>query len=283
MATIDAATVKKLREMTSAGIMDCKTALVESNGDFEAAVTILREKGIASAAKKAERTAADGAVGVYVNEDATLGAIVEVNCETDFVARNDNFRALVTDLAYQVALSAPANVEELMKEKFIKDEAKTVEEKVKEAIGTIGENIVVARLAALTTQNGALGSYVHSDGKKAALVAIEGQSTDEAKSAARDIAMQAVALRAPYLNRESVPQHVIEGEKEIYRKQASEEGKPEGMLEKIAEGRLGKFFKEMTLLEQAFIKDDKKSVGQVAKDAGASVTNFVRFEVGQAT
>lgn len=281
MANISAADVKKLREMTGAGMMDCKNALVETGGDFDAAVTFLREKGIAGATKKAERAANEGAIGTYVIEDGGIGGIVEVNCETDFVARNEQFRALVADLAYQVAHSGTPSMEEFLSKPFIKDDGKTVEEKIKEQIGTIGENIVVARIATVAVQNGEIGAYVHSDGKKGALVVIEGAKGENALDAARGVAMQAVALRAPYLNRDAVPSDVIEAEKAIYRSQAAEEGKPEAMQDKIAEGRLNKYFKENTLVEQAFIRDDKKSVQQIAKDAGGTVVNFVRFEVGQ--
>jgi elongation factor Ts len=281
MATIDAASVKKLREMTNAGMMDCKKALVEAEGDFERAVTILREKGMASADKKGDRAANEGAVGVYVNEDATLGAIVEVNCETDFVARNDNFRSFVADLARQAAFTGTVELDAFLGSTFVGDDSKTVDAYVKESISTLGENIVVKRFVSIGTDNGVIGSYVHSDAKKGALVVAEGAATDEAKNSARDIAMQAVALRAPYLNREGVPTEVIEAEKAIYRAQAAEEGKPEAMQDKIAEGRVNKYFKEATLTEQAFIKDDKKSVAQVAKEAGSTITQFVRFEVGQ--
>jgi len=283
MATIDAAAVKKLREMTGAGIMDCKGALVEANGDFEQAVTVLRERALATTVKKADRAANEGQIGIFVNEDATLGGIVEVNCETDFVARNDSFKALVADLAYQAAFTGTVSLPDFLGSAFIKDEAKTVQQVVTEGIGTIGENIVVARFAAVTVENGHIGAYLHSDGKKGALIVAEGGSSDSLKTAAREIAMQAVALRAPYLHPGEVPEHVVEAEKDIYRKQAAEEGKPEAMHDRIAEGRLKKFFKEATLLEQAFIKDDKKSVAQVAKEAGATIVRFVRFEVGQSS
>ena len=280
MANISAAEVKKLRDATGAGMMDCKKALVETDGDFEAAVTYLREKGIAGAAKKADREANEGAIGVYITEDGKTGAIIEVNCETDFVGRNEAFRALVSDLAYQAAYSGDNDVEVFLSKAFIKDEAKTVEAVLKEGIATIGENMVVNRIALVNAANGEIGSYVHSDGKKGAIVVVEGATGEAAKEAARDAAMQAVALRAPYLNRAGVPAEVLEAEKAIYRTQAAQDGKPEAMQDKIAEGRIGKFFKENTLEEQAFIKDDKKSVGQVAKEAGAQLAQFVRFEVG---
>jgi elongation factor Ts len=283
MVTITAADVKKLRDATNLGMMDCKNALVETEGDFEKAVLVLREKNKNIDLKKGGREAREGAIGIYVNEDSTVGAIVEVNCETDFVARNEAFRELVADLAYQAALSAPANIEEFLAADFIRDEGKSVKAKVTESISTLGENVVVGRIETVAAPEGVLGAYVHSDGKKAAIVVAQGKGGEAAAAAAREIAMQAVALRAPYLNRDSVPSAVIEGEKEFYRKQAAEEGKPAEMQEKIATGRLNKYFKDATLLEQAFIKDDKKTVQQVAKDAGFVVTKFVRFEIGQAS
>jgi elongation factor Ts len=289
MATVDAAAVKKLREMTSAGIMDCKTALAQNDGDFEKAAQFLREKGIASAAKKADRAASEGAIGVYISEDGKRGALVEVNCETDFVARNDNFRAIVKELAEVAANNNAGDVASLNTQSV--SGGKTVEDHIKESIGTLGENIVLARVTPLET-SGLLGSYVHSDGKQAAIVEIAATSVSDAealKTAARDVAMQSVALRAPYLNRDEVPASVVESEKEIYRKQASEEGKPEAMLEKIAEGRLNKFYSQETLLEQAFVKDTtgKQTVAQYVKSVAASagegvnVARVVRYKVGE--
>lgn len=282
MATITAADVKKLRDATSAAMMDCKKALVETDGDFDAAITYLREKGMATAGKKADREANEGAIGIYVVEDGASGAIIEVNCETDFVGRNETFRELVAELARNAAMLGTTDIDAFVAAKLVNDDNKTVETFVTEGIATLGERIVVKRIALLGAQDGVLGTYVHSDGKKGAIVVAEGASSEEAKAVAREIAMQAVALRAPYLNRQSVPAEVIEAEKAIYRTQAAEEGKPEAMQDKIAEGRLNKYFKEATLTEQAFIKDDKKSVQQIAKEVGATIENFVRFEVGQA-
>ena len=284
MATITAADVKKLRDATGLGMMDCKKALVETDNDFDNAVTYLREKNKGLGEKKADREANEGAIGVYVVEDGASGAIIEVNCETDFVGKNETFRGIVADLAYQAAYSANPDIESFLSAQYIKDESKTVREFIVEGIAAVSENIVVKRIANLGAQNGVIGAYVHSDGLKAALVVAEGATTEEAKEAARGIAMQAVALRAPYLNRASVPEHVIEGEKALYRTQAAEEGKPEAMQDKIAEGRLGKYFGENTLTEQKFIRDEsgKKSVADVAKEVGVTIDNFVRFEVGQA-
>lgn len=289
MATVDAAAVKKLREMTNAGIMDCKAALAETGGDFDKAAQFLREKGIASAAKKADRAASEGAIGVHICDDGKKGALVEVNCETDFVARNDNFRAMIKQLAEVAAHHGANDVASL--QALTLDGGKSVEDHVKESIGTLGENIVLARVSSLQTE-GVLGTYVHSDGKQAAVVEIGASSVSDAealKELARDVAMQAVALRAPYLSRDEVPASVVESEKEIYRKQASEEGKPEAMLDKIAEGRLNKFYSQETILEQAFVKDSsgKQSVAQHVKSVGAGagqdvkVARVVRYKVGE--
>ena len=276
MATIDAASVMKLREATSAGLMECKRALTDTSGDFDAAVKLLREKGIAKADKKADREANEGQIGVSVSADGKSAALVEVNCETDFVGRNEKFQELADSLAEAAQSNGIDTVEALLQAKI--GDA-TAEEIVKTAITTLGENIVVARVVRFQT-HGVVGSYVHTDGKQAALVEVTGEhGTGEI---AREVAMQAVALKAPYLNREAVPAEVVEGEKHIYRQQAAGEGKPEAMLDKIAEGRLNKFYQQNTLLEQPFIKDDKKSVHQHVKSAGdAQVAKFVRLKVGE--
>jgi elongation factor Ts len=284
MANITAAEVKKLRDATNLGMMECKKALVETDGDLDAAIAYLREKNKNLDVKKGDREANEGAIGVYVVEDGASGAIIEVNCETDFVGKNETFRGIVADLAYQAAYSGTSDVEAFLAAKYIKDESKTVKEFVVEAIATVGENVVVKRIATIGAQDGVIGSYVHSDGKKGALVVLEGAKSDDAKEAAREIAMQAVALRAPYVNRDAVPADVLEAEKALYIKQAADEGKPEAMQGKIAEGRLNKFYGENTLVEQKFIKDEsgKKSVADHAKGFGGTIEDFIRFEVGVA-
>jgi elongation factor Ts len=283
MAAVDAAAVKKLREATSAGIMDCKKALAETNGDFDEAVKFLREKGLQVAITKGGRTAADGRVGVYVSTDGSKAALVEVNCETDFVARNEKYIELSNALAQQAVESGSDDISTFTAQPF-QSSGKTVEEHVKESIATLGENIVASRLARFESNGGTIGAYVHTDGKQAALVELQGGSSDAVKELARDIAMQAVALKAPYLNRESVPSDVVEAEKHVYRQQAAGEGKPEAMLDKIAEGRLNKFYQQNTLIEQQFIKDDKKTVQQLLKSTGdVTVARFVRFKVGESS
>jgi elongation factor Ts len=283
MATIDAAAVKKLREMTGAGILDCKKALSENDGDFDKAVAFLREKGIAGAAKKADRSTSEGAIGVAISEDGKRAAIVEVNCETDFVGRNETFRELVSALAQTTLNSSASDVEGILAGSF--GEGKTVEQQIKESIGTIGENIVLKRVQKLETP-GVVGSYVHSDGKQAAIVEVQGEgSADALQTIARDLAMQAVALRPTYVSRDEVPQDVLEAEKRIYEQQAAQEGKPEAIQAKIAEGRLNKeFFQTVALLDQPFIREQKQTVTQYVKATapGATVTRFVRFKVGEA-
>lgn len=283
MATIDAAQVKKLREATNAGIMDCKSALTEAEGDFQRAVTILREKGIASAGKKAERATSEGAIGLYVSEDGKTGVLVEVNCETDFVAKNEKFQALCDDLAQRAANAQ--NVSDAQTLLSASTENGTVEDLVKEQIGTIGENMRVSRVAKIQS-DGYVASYIHHDHKSAALVEVSGVSKDAGEVAGHDVAMQVVTMRPQYVSREEVPQEALESERAIYAQQAAQEGKPEAIQQKIAEGRLNKeFFQTVALLDQPFIKEQKQSVAAYLKQAasGASVKQFVRFRVGEAS
>lgn len=281
MAAIDAAAVKKLREMTGAGLMDCKRALVETEGDSDKAAQLLREKGIASAGKKADREASEGFVGVYISEDGKRAAMVEVNCETDFVARNDAFVKLGNDLAKAAVEGNATDIASLMTQPI--DGGATAEESVKSAMATLGENIVPARLVRFEGQ-GVVGSYVHTDGKQAALVEVAGNDA-VGQQVARDIAMQAVALKAPHLTREDVAAELVEAEKHVYREQAKGEGKPDAMLDKIAEGRLGKFYSQIVLMEQPFIKDStgKQTTAQMVKAAGDNlrVVRFARIKIGE--
>jgi elongation factor Ts len=281
MATVDAAAVKTLREMTNAGIMDCKAALVEAEGDMNRAATILREKGIAASGKKAGRATGEGMIGVHISADGKTAGIIEVNCETDFVARNDNFRSLVTGLAQQVE-SGAHDVAELLAQPYLKESGKTVEEHVRESIATIGENIVVTRLMRVQAESGVLGSYVHSDDKQAAIVEVTGGENEKSQALARDLAMQVVALKPEFVSREEVPSERMEAERAIYQQQAAQEGKPEAIQAKIAEGRLSKeFFQQVALLDQMFVKEQKQSVAQLVKQANADVVRFVRYRVGE--
>ncbi len=273
---ITASQVKELREKTGAGMMDCKKVLTETNGDEEKAIELLRERGIAKAAKKSDRIAAEGLVETYISEDGKVGVVVEVNAETDFVAKNEEFRNFVTDVAKQIAKENPKDVEALLGQKSIADLDKTVQEVLTDKIATIGENMSIRRFERFETNN-LLESYIHGDGKIAVLVEIENGTHELAK----DICMQIAAARPEYLDKESVPQARIEKEMEILKAQAMNEGKPEAIAEKIVQGRLGKFYSEICLVEQEFVKDPDIKVGKLVSDKGAKIIKFARFEKGE--
>ena len=271
---ITASQVKDLREKTGAGMMDCKKVLTETDGDMEKAIELLRERGIAKAAKKSDRVAAEGLVTAYVSEDGKVGAVAEVNAETDFVAKNDEFRAFANDVAKQVAVKNPKDVEELLAQTFINDETKTVSEVLTNKIATIGENMSIRRFERFET-TGLVEQYIHGDGKIGVLVELEGGDTELAK----DICMQIAAARPEFLDRESVPAERLEKEMEILKAQAMNEGKPEAIAEKIVMGRINKFYEEICLVDQAFVKDPSMKVSQVLKDA--TIVEFARFEKGE--
>ena len=273
---ITASQVKELREKTGAGMMDCKKVLTETNGDEEKAIELLRERGIAKAAKKSGRIAAEGLVETYISEDGKVGVVVEVNAETDFVAKNEEFRNFVTDVAKQIAKDNPADVDTLLKQKSLTEPDKTVEEVLTNKIATIGENMSIRRFERFETNN-LLESYIHGDGKIAVLVEIENGTHELAK----DVCMQIAAARPEYLDRESVPAERLEKEMEILKAQAMNEGKPEAIAEKIVQGRLGKFYSEICLIEQEFVKDPDTKVGKLVADKGAKIVRFARFEKGE--
>ena len=273
---ITASQVKELREKTGAGMMDCKKVLTETDGDFEKAIELLRERGIAKAAKKSDRIAAEGLVTTYVSEDGKVGAVVEVNAETDFVAKNEEFRSFVADVAKQVALKAPATVEDLLNQPSIAEEGKTVGEVLKGKIDTIGENMSIRRFERFETEN-MIESYIHGDGKIAVLVEMENATTELAK----DVCMQIAAARPEYLDRESVPAERVEKEMEILKAQAMNEGKPAEIAEKVVMGRIGKFYGEICLVEQDFVKDPDIKVGKLVESKGAKIVRFARFEKGE--
>ena len=273
---ITAEQVKALREKTGAGMMDCKKVLTETNGDEEKAIELLRERGIAKAAKKSDRIAAEGLVTTYVTEDGKVGVVVEVNAETDFVAKNEEFRSFVADVAKQVAEKNPATVEELLAQKSITDESKTVQEVLTEKIATIGENMSIRRFERFET-NGLVESYIHGDGKIGVLVEMEGGNNNLAK----DICMQIAAARPEYLDRNAVPQDRVDHEMEILKAQAMNEGKPEAVAEKIVQGRIGKFYGEICLVEQEFVKNPDQKINQLLEANGAKVVRFARFEKGE--
>ena len=286
MAAITAAMVKELREMTDAGMMECKKALVEADGDMDKAVDVLRTRGLAAAAKKVGRATNEGTVMAIVSDDATKGAVVELNCETDFVGMNEKFKGYAEKIA-RAAMAA--NVEDVEALKAVDAEGETVEDVLTDAIHTLGENMNLARAAVV--EAGGVASYNHGGGKIGVLVTfdVEGidPASDEFQHCGRDVAMQVAAASPVSATRESVPAEVVAHEMEIYKAQAAESGKPENIQEKIATGRLEKFYKESCLTEQAFVKNPDQSVtdyvNEVAKKLGGTikVTGFKRFMLGE--
>ena len=273
MATITAADVNKLRKQTGAGMMDCKNALVEAEGDFENAVDILRKKGQKVAAKRADRDATEGAVIALTSDDNKSGIVVMVNCETDFVAKNDSFVDLATRIANVALANSPASTDELLALVF--NDSMTIGEKLIEQTGVIGEKIEIGGYESISSPF--VASYIHMGNKIATLVAL----SDIAEEAGRDIAMQAAAMNPVALDKDSVPADVMERELEVGREQAREEGKPDNMIEKIAMGKLGKFYKENTLVEQQFIKDSSLTVASYLNSvkAGLKVVGFKRLSL----
>ena len=274
---ITASMVKELREKTGAGMMDCKKVLTEAEGDMEKAIELLREKGIAKAAKKSDRIAAEGLVLGYVAEDSKLGAIVEVNSETDFVAQNAEFRAFVEAVAKQIALKNPANVEELLEQESIEESGKKVSEVLTDKIAKIGEKLSIRRFVRFETQDGLIEKYIHGDGKIAVLVNMRNADNVLAK----DICMQIAAAKPEFLNREAVPEVRVNKEMEILKVQAMNEGKPEAIAEKIVQGRVGKFYGEICLVEQEFVKDPSVKIQDLLKSKGAEIVEFARIEKGE--
>ena len=280
MAEISAKIVMELRGRTGAGMMDCKKALAAVEGDMEKAIDYLREKGLAAAAKKQSRIAAEGLVGSFVCKECATGALVEVNCETDFVAKTDKFKALVSDVAEQVAKKNPADVDALLKQPFFKDEYTTIEQMVTAATAEIGEKISIRRF--VRYEGGIVESYIHMGGKVGVLVQAEGTPNEEV---IHDVALQIAAASpvAPeYVRREEVDPSHLEHEKEILIAQARNEGKPENIIEKMVQGRIVKFYKEVCLLEQAFVKDADISVGKMIeqKAKGLNIVRFTRYKMG---
>lgn len=286
MAEISANMVKELREKTGAGMMDCKKALMESQGDFTKAEEWLRKKGISKAASKGARVAAEGLVGIEVLNDGKLGVAVEVNSETDFVAKNEEFVKLTRAMVQHVAQHAPADVPTLLEQAG--PDGKKVKDLITEKIATIGENLAVRRFFRVEVEGeGALGMYLHSNSKVAALVEVKGRSSAEARELARELAMQVAAIRPPYVERTQVPAEILEKEKEIYREELRASKKPEAIWEKILTGKLEKFYEQNCLVDQPWIKEDKKKVKELiaehGKRAGVALTvgRVVRVEVGE--
>lgn len=271
---ISAKTVKELRERTGAGMMDCKKALTATDGDMQKAIDWLREKGIAKAAKKAGRTAADGAVAAYISDDGKTGVLLEVNCETDFTANNENFRALEKKVIEHIADAKPADLDALNNSEI---DGKKVSELVTEATATIGEKISIRRFTVYETE-GKLTTYIHMGGKIGVLVEMTGGADELGK----DVAMQIAAANPSAVDRAGVDASELEHEKEILRKQALEEGKPEKIVERMVEGRINKFYKEVCLVEQDFVKAEPGSKTTVKDILGKEkVLRFTRYQLGE--
>ena len=276
MSTISAAAVKALRDRTNAPMMDCKAALTEAEGNMDKAVDILRKKNSAIQAKKGEREMAEGRIAVYYDPAQQVGAIIEMRCESAPVAKSKEFAALANDVAKQVALKSPASIEALLAQPFVGDPKHTVNERICDVVGLIRENMRPARMTRLTGQ---LGSYIHHDFQTGVLLQVEGPQADP--ELLRGICMHITAKNPVAARREDVPAPVLEKEKEIARTQAAATGKPANIVEKIAEGKLKTWLAENVLVEQPFVKDDSKTVGQLLQGAGLKLIRFVRYKVGE--
>ncbi|MFC3040324.1 translation elongation factor Ts [Virgibacillus xinjiangensis] len=273
---ISAKMVKELREKTGAGMMDCKKALQETDGDIDKAIDYLREKGISKAAKKADRIAAEGSAHIEV--DNNTAAIIEVNCETDFVTKNEQFQQLLSELGKHILSQKPASVEEALQQK-LHGEGETLEAYLNSAIAKIGEKISLRRFAVVNkTDNDAFGAYLHAGGRIGVLALLEGTKEE---AIAKDVAMHIAAVNPQYVSRDEVAEEEVNREREVLKTQALNEGKPEKIVEKMVEGRLGKFFEGIVLLEQDFVKDPDQKVKKYVEDQGASVKSFIRYEVGE--
>ena len=270
MAQITAALVKELREITGAGMMDCKKALVECEGDKDKAIDYLREKGIAKAAKKAGRIASEGVVAAA--SDGKTACIVEINSETDFVAKNENFQNLVKKIAEHIVACKPADMDALNASQM---DGKTVADVMTEAVASIGEKLSLRRFEVYTTEDGQLATYIHMGGKIGVIVELSGGDATLGK----DVAMQIAAAKPQCIGREDVDQEALAHEREVLRKQALEEGKPEKIVEKMVDGRINKYYKEVCLVEQEFVKDSDKTIKDIL--AGVEVRRFARFEMGE--
>ncbi|NPC92602.1 elongation factor Ts [Bacillus sp. WMMC1349] len=272
---INAQMVKELRQKTGAGMMDCKKALTETDGNMDKAIDLLREKGIAKAAKKADRIAAEGLTLIKTN--GNTGVILEVNSETDFVAKNEGFKDLLNALADHLLAEKPENLEAALEQKMAN--GTTVEEYITNAVAKIGEKITLRRFSLLTKgDNDAFGSYLHMGGRIGVLTVLSGTTDEET---ARDIAMHVAAVNPRYISRDQVSEEEANHEREILTQQALQEGKPENIVAKMVEGRLNKYFEEICLLDQAFVKNPDEKVKQVVAAKNATIKTFVRYEVGE--
>ncbi|MFG1949156.1 translation elongation factor Ts [Nonomuraea sp. NPDC048826] len=277
MASVNMADVKRLREITAAGMMDCKKALEEAEGDFDRAIELLRLKGAKDVGKREARTASNGLVALQQDGDSAA-ALLELNCETDFVAKGERFQELAAQVVAHVLAAKPADVASLLESSF---DGKTVKEHLDAANATLGEKIEIRRFAVL--EGGYVGAYMHkTDPALPPTVGVLVQLDKPNAEVAKDVAQHAAAMAPQYLKADSVPADVIDKERKLFEEMTREEGKPEAAIGKIVDGRVKAWYKDFTLLEQAFVKDNKKSVGKYADENGVQVQAFVRFKVGQA-
>ncbi len=280
---ISAQDVKSLRDRTGAGMGDCKKALEEAGGDMDAAIEVLRKKGAATAAKRADKDANEGVVATAISADRTRAAIVEVNCETDFVARNVEFSDFVRKLADHVVNAEPTSIEELMASSI---DGATVETLLNDLLAKFNERIEIRRFEIVKTEGGFVADYVHNGDKLGVLVEFQGAGDEGVSAVGRDVAMQIAAMNPQYVRREEVPQEALDKEREIYSEQMRNEGKKEEIIGKIVEGRIEKYYADVCLLEQSFVKDSSKAVNEVLKeqaggDNAPTVVRFIRYNLGQ--
>jgi elongation factor Ts len=290
---VTAAQINELRKSTGAGMLDCKKALEETGGDFEKAVDFLRTKGLAAAAKKAGRAATEGMVAAFVSDDLKNGVLLEINSETDFVAKNETFQAFVASIGQHILAASPADITALLAQPFTGDASKTVLEYLNASIAIIGENLQIRRFAKFNVDgDGCIGAYIHAGGKIGVLVqvaspAVSAANKEVLQAFAKDVAMHSAAAAPAFVSRDQVPTDVLDREKEVYRAKARESGKPDAIIEKIIDGQINKYYADICLIEQAFVKDTEKTIQQVAKECGAAaggnvaVTRFERFVLGE--
>lgn len=283
---ITAELVKQLRDKTNCGFMDCKKALQETQGDLEAAVTYLRQKGIAVASKRAERSTSEGAVWSYLGPETQTGVLLEVNCESDFVAKTDGFLAFGEALAAQIAQTGPVDLDGLLAQPWQGQAGKTVQDYLNELIGQLGENIRIRRFARFA-DSGPVAAYIHFGGKIGVLLELQTSlNSNELQTLAKDLAMQVAATNPLAVSSDNLDPEVVAKEKAVLEAQAKESGKPEKIIDKMVSGRLEKFYKEVCLVEQPFVKNPDVTVAQLLKDAAASgggsvqVARFVRYQIG---
>jgi elongation factor Ts len=278
--SISAKQVKELRQQTNAGILDCKEALQENDGDMEAAAEWLEKKGITAAQKKSGRVAAEGLVQYWSSDDGTSASLVEVNCETDFVARNDDFQSFARRVTDAIG---EAGVESAEEAGDVELDGEPISQVVTEQIATLGENINIRRVERVEAPEGVVGGYIHTGSQIGVLVSLKATDVDgEVEGFARDVAMHVAAMAPPYLDRDDIPEDAIESQKDVFRAQMEEQGKPDHIIPKIIEGKINKWIGEQTLVNQPFVKDSESTVGELQSEMdGVSIAEFVRFEVGE--